>query len=115
MVEYTLAANNYLSWYWLTNHFSFNASVQIDGAVTPQDQWWTGTHADILVPQYSFLQVTPTNPVVGNVVTAKVYHINPFMVPAHNTEVMIKAKVDLKTAKERLKTADGFVRKAIEG
>jgi len=29
--------------------------------------------------------------------------------------VMIKANVDLKTAKERLKTADGFVRKAIEG
>lgn len=28
--------------------------------------------------------------------------------------VMVKAKVDLKTAKERLKAADGFVRKAIE-
>ena len=29
--------------------------------------------------------------------------------------VMVKANVDLKTAKERLKQADGFVRKAIEG
>ena len=29
--------------------------------------------------------------------------------------VMVKANVDLKTAKERLKKADGFVRKAIEG
>jgi N-acetylmuramic acid 6-phosphate etherase len=29
--------------------------------------------------------------------------------------VMVKANVDLKTAKERLKNADGFVRKAVEG
>jgi N-acetylmuramic acid 6-phosphate etherase len=28
--------------------------------------------------------------------------------------VMVKANVDLKTAKERLKNADGFVRKAVE-
>ena len=93
VVEYTLFASNYFNWFWRTNAFQSVASIRLVPAI-PLPTWEkvSGTHIE--ASSYSFLQVTPTNPVVGNVVTAKVYHINPYPIEIHNVEVSFQADIN---------------------